>query len=48
MTYLFIINLSNMRTLLYEALNTVNEKLMAPLYKKIGKSLYVVGTKLEG
>jgi|688.fasta_scaffold210744_3 hypothetical protein len=37
-----------MRTFIYEALNSVNQRLVAPLYKSIGKSLYIAGTKLEG
>jgi len=37
-----------MRGIIYQALNSVSEKLVGPLYRSVGKSLYVAGTKIEG
>lgn len=37
-----------MRGAIFEALNTITENFVGPLYRRIGRSLYVSGTKLEG
>lgn len=37
-----------MRGLIFEAINSLKEKVTGPMYRTLGKKLYVVGTKLEG
>lgn len=36
----------HMRGAIFEALNTITENFVGPLYRRIGRSLYVSGTKL--
>lgn len=43
-----IIIFTYMRGAIFEAFNTVAENFVGPLYRRIGRSLYVYGTKLEG
>lgn len=37
-----------MRVVIYELMNSLNEKVVGPLLRQTGRRLYEVGSKLEG
>ena len=37
-----------MRVVIYELMNSINEKVVGPFLRKTGKQLYAAGNSLEG